>query len=314
MRYVASEPRRPGTVDKTEMQRVIMLVNVPELDAQQAGLQTISIGDVSIGPITVATLVANAVGVNFSSGPAVLNNVVVTLTLQLAATWNIHIPMPWPIPDVNISGSQSLGSATFGPFGVGDVLIPSLAGVSLNIPTLTVANTSATVAPLSNLQLTSVAADTIKAQNTQLPSAGFSLAGLLLGSVDGANITVPAAAIGSASVGHVSGPPISVPALALGPVSAPSVTFPSAQTVGGLNVQIDLSTFHIGTTGDIAIGFDITPTAQTHVDGLSISNGQASASVGQLVAHNVVVPYDAHNLTLANLGINNIAIPSFAIA
>jgi hypothetical protein len=292
----------------------ILLVNVPELDAQQAGLQNISVGQVSIGPITVSNIVANNVNLDFNSGPAVLHNVVVTLTLELALTWAIHIPMPWPIPDINISGSQSLGSPSFGPFGVGDVVIPALTGVHLNIPSLTAVNTSVVAAPLSNLQLTNAQADTIKAQNVKLPTAGFTLAGLVLGSVDGSAITVPAAALGSASVGHLHGDPIQVTQFTLGPVNAPSVTIPSAQSTAALNVPVKLSKIHIGTTGDIAIGLDVTPSAQTHVDAFSISNAQANATVGQVVAQNVVVPYDAHNLTLSDVGINTIAIPSFAVA
>ncbi len=291
-----------------------MLVNVPDLDAQQAGLQTISIGQVSLGPIGVGTLVVDNVDVNFNSGPVVLYNVVVSLTLDVKLTWHIHISMPWPLPDINIGGSADLGSPSFGPFAIGDVTIPTLSNVNLNIPSLTASNTSVTATPLYNLQVSNAAADTIKAQNVKLPSAGFTLAGLLLGSINGSTITVPAASIDSASVDHLSGPPIDVAQLTLGPVTVPTLNIPSAHSTAALNVPVQLSTIYIGTTGDIQLGFDITPSAQTSVAALSIANASANATVSQILAQNLTIPYDAHNLTLSTLGINNIAIPSFAVA
>ena len=45
-----------------------------------------------------------------------------------------------------------------------------------------------------------------------------------------------------------------------------------------------------------------------------VLNANASASVGQVVLHNVTLPYDALNLTLSQIGINTVAIPAFNVS
>jgi len=58
----------------------------------------------------------------------------------------------------------------------------------------------------------------------------------------------------------------------------------------------------------------IVPSVLTHIDHLEISGATASASVGQIVLHDVTLPYDALNLTLSQIGIDTVQIPSFTVA
>jgi hypothetical protein len=45
-----------------------------------------------------------------------------------------------------------------------------------------------------------------------------------------------------------------------------------------------------------------------------IRNLTAGASIGKIELHNVVAPYELLNLTLAQVGIDTIAVPTVAIA
>jgi len=51
--------------------------------------------------------------------------------------------------------------------------------------------------------------------------------------------------------------------------------------------------------------------AGRQVDHLGIWDATASATVGQVVLHDVTLPYDVLNLTLSQIGINTVGIPLF---
>jgi hypothetical protein len=292
-----------------------LLFNVPELDAQQAGLQSISIGQVGIGPINVGDLAIDNVDVTFSAGPVVLHNVVVTVTIEVTFEWDITIPMPWPFDDIHLGSTFDLGPFVFGPMPIGDVTIPSLTNVQLHLPSLAGQNMTATASPLSNLQVSNAVADTVVAHNITLPAAGFSLTGLMLTSVNGTAVGVPAVGVGDASIAHVHGDAVAIPQFTLGPVNVPTLSLPFATSTAPLDVPTVLSPMIIDIpAGLLHASVTLKVTAQSHVDQLDLNGAHASASVGQVVLHNVTLPYDVLNLTLSQVGINSVAIPSFAVS
>ena len=173
-----------------------MQVTVPALDVQQANLKAIDIGQVAIGPITVGDLVLNNADFTMSAAQVVLQSVSVTMHIHVTVDWDIHIGMPDWIPDINIGDSFDLGTLTFGPINIGNVVVPGLSNIQLHIPTLTAQNMSVSADPLG-LTANNATADQIHATNVALPSAGFSIAGLALSSIQGNTISVPAAKLDS---------------------------------------------------------------------------------------------------------------------
>jgi hypothetical protein len=109
-------------------------VRVPALDVQQANLQTIDIGQLAIGPITVGDLVLDNVAVEMAAAQAVLSNVSVTITIHVSVEWHVHVGMPDWIPDIDVGDTYDLGSFGFGPVAVGDIVLPGLNDIKLNIP------------------------------------------------------------------------------------------------------------------------------------------------------------------------------------
>src|SRR5438874_3863388 len=200
-----------------------MHVNVPEADIQRASLSSISLGTVAIGPITVGEMVVNNVDFNMSAGVGFIRGMTVTVRLRIDFEWHIHIPLPWPFDDIDIGDTNYLGTFAFTLPPVGDVTIPGLSNLHFQIPQLTAHNVSAAADPLSNVQLNNASADTIQARDVVLPTAGFTIAGLSLNSVEGDNLSVPAAGVRQATVGHVRGDP-----LTLGDFELPSLTLGSA--------------------------------------------------------------------------------------
>ena len=285
-----------------------MLAKVPQLDIKQAGLQTVALGQVSIGPITVGELVLNGADFAMSAAKGVLQNVSVTVTLRISVEWHVHVGLPDGIPDIDIGDTYDLGSFDFS-MPVGDIVIPGLNNLNFHIPSLTAQNLSVAAAPVG-LQLHNVSAEQIRAVDVALPAAGFTLAGLTLGTVAGSGIGVPAAQVGQATVGHLHGDPVQVPAFTLSSFNLPAAQIPVVSSSTPLSIPADLQGPSVGfDAGLLRIAIHIAPSVLSHIDHLEITGANAHASVGQIVLHNVTLPYDALNLTLSQIGIDTVADP-----
>jgi hypothetical protein len=289
-------------------------VSVPALDVQQASLQAIDIGQVAIGPITVGDLILNNVDFAMSAAQAVLQSVGVTIHIHVTVDWHVHVGMPDWIPDIDFGDSYDLGTLSFGPINIGDVVIPGLNNVQLHIPTMTAQNMAVSANPLG-LKANNATADQIHAAGLALPSAGFSIAGLALTSIQGNTISVPAAKLDHASIAHLHGDPIQVPAFTGSNLTLPSAQIPQVSSSAPLDIPANLSTLTVGfDAGILSVHIHLTPSALMSVNHLEITNANANATVGQLVLHNVTLPYDVLNLTLSQIGINTVAVPAFNVA
>jgi hypothetical protein len=289
-------------------------VTVPALEVQQANLKAIDIGQVAIGPITVGDLVINNADFTMSAAQLVMQSVTVTMHIHVTVDWDIHIGMPDWIPDINIGDSFSLGTLTFGPMNIGNVVVPGLSNMQLHIPSLTAQNMSVSADPLG-LTANNATADQIHASNVALPSAGFSIAGLSLSSVDGNTISVPAAKLDQAKIAHLHGDAIQVPAFRAHTLNLPAAQIPQISSTAPLDIPANLSTITIGfDAGILIVKIHLTPSALMNVNHIEITGADASATVGQIVLHNVTLPYDVLNLTLSQIGINTVAIPAFNVS
>src|SRR5918912_540870 len=109
-----------------------LLLNVPEVDIQNAGLTAVNIGQVGLGPISVGQLVVSDANLSITSGRAMLRNVRVTVTLRIKVEWHVGVSMPDGIPDIDIDRTTDLGSLSFG-MPVGDIELPSLNNINVNV-------------------------------------------------------------------------------------------------------------------------------------------------------------------------------------
>ncbi|HET6376186.1 MAG TPA: hypothetical protein VFF88_09055 [Methylocella sp.] len=290
-----------------------MKVNVPKLDVQRAGLASIAVGHVAIGPVTVGDLVLNNTSFHLSGAQGRLQNVDVTVTLKFVVEWHVHVGLPWPLPDIDVGDTYDLGSLNFS-MPAGDITIPALNNIHINIPSLTAQNLSVSADPLT-LDLRNLSAEQIHADDAELPSAGFTVAGLTLNSVEGEAISVPAAQVSKATIGHVHGDPISIASFGLSNLQLPAAQIPLVSSSAPLDIPANLQTRSVGfDAGILRLAIKVTPSARSHIDHLEITGANASATAGRVVLHNVVLPFDALNITLSQIGINTINIPAFSVA
>ncbi|GEM_PF-1435019 len=290
-----------------------MQATIPKIEIQRAGLTSIAVGQIAIGPITAGTLVLNNADFSLTGAQALLRNVRVTASVKVSVEWHVHVGLPDGIPDIDVGDTYDLGSLSF-PASVGDVSIPSLNNVHINIPALTAQNLSAAASPLG-LGLENAVAEGIEVNQAALPAAGFTIAGLQINSAEADNLSVPAAKVDKVTIRDLHGDPLKIPSFSLNSVHLPSAQIPKVTSSAPLDIPAVLQTRSIGfDAGLLRIAIRLTPSATSHIDHLEITGAQASATVSSVTLQNVSLPYHALNLTLSQIGINTIEIPGFAIA
>jgi hypothetical protein len=248
------------------------------LDVNEATLQTIDIGQVAIGPITVGDLVLNNADFSTSAAQGALTNVSVTIKVHISVEWHVHVGLPDGIPDIDLGDTYDLGSFGFGPVAVGNIVIPGLNNIHLHIPSLTAQNLSVATGSLS-LQLKNAAADKIHATNLSLPDAGFTIAGLSLTSLQGSGVGIPAAKVDQVAVGHLHGDPVQIPSFTLSNLNLPAAQIPTMSSTAPIDITAQLPTQSPGfDAGIIKVFVHLTPSALSHIDRLEITNANANAT------------------------------------
>jgi hypothetical protein len=288
-----------------------MLTTIPQATIQALGVNSVNIGELGIGPIQIGQLVLTDLELNTAADGAFLRNFVVSVTYNMQLDWKLHIELPGKT--IDDSGTEILDSTEF-IIGFGDVKVPGLENLKLDLASLTANNVAATADPVTNLQLGAVAAEQVQTNNLTLPSAGFTIAGLGFGPLNVGGVGVPAANLDSFTIGHVHGD-----AFPMGQMSIANLALPSASVPDITSQAVDVTAtpkpkaFHLD-LGCLDLVLRVNPVAEARIDQLVIRDVQASASLGKIELHNVVAPYELLNLTLGQIGVHTISVPSVAIA
>lgn len=118
----------------------------------------------------------------------------------------------------------------------------------------------------------------------------------------------------SATIQHVHGDPARIPAISLSGLQLPAAQIPSVDSTIPLTIPFDLEGPAASLdAGILRVTLRISPSLTTRVQNLQITGASASASIGQIVLHDVTLPYDALNLSLSQIGIDTIDIPNFTV-
>jgi hypothetical protein len=225
--------------------------------------------------------------------------------------WHLHIELPGNV--IDDSGTEDLDSPTF-IIGFGDIRLPGLENLKIDIASLAVDSPSAAVLPVTNIQLGKAIAEGIQAQNLKLPTAGFTLNGLGLGTLQLAGFGAPAATLDTVTIAKVNGDTTPFGQMALSNLGLPASQIPDIVAQGVDSTATPKpKAFHLD-MGCLDLVLKVNPTAQAHIDQFIIRNIKASGSIGKIELHNVVAPYELLNLTLSQLGIETISVPAVAIA
>jgi len=290
-----------------------MQATIADLTAARAGVGRVSLGHVGVGPLRVRELSMTGTTLSMTGAQGLLQGVDVTVTLHISVEWHVHVGLPDGIPDIDVGDTVDLGSFGFS-MPVGDITLPALDDLHFEIPTVTAQDVAVPETVLS-LELTGAHAEGVHASGTSLPSAGFLLAGLSLTSLEADAVTVPAVGVDRVDVRSLRGDPVQVPVLTLPAITVPTAQVPLVRSTAPLTIPATLQGPSPGfNAGLLRVVLRIRPTVVTRVDRLELTGARATANVGAIVLHDVVVPYEVLDLTLSQLGVDAVEVPVLTVS
>jgi hypothetical protein len=288
-----------------------MLATIAEANITRAGIDTVSVGQIGIGPIHIGQLVLTGFELNASTTGAELRNFRVTISHHMTLDWHLHIEIPGHI--IDDSGTENLGTPTFA-CNFGNITLPGLESLKIDIQSLTTDNVNATANALTNLKLGTAVAETIQAKNLKFPAQGFSIAGLGLGALKINGFGAPAASVDAVTIGRIHGEAFAAPDLTMNNVGLPAASIQDIMSQGIDTVaEPQGKAYHLD-LGCLDLTLKIKPKAEAQIDSLTISGINASTNIGTVELHNIVAPYELLNLTLSQIGIDTIQVPTVSIA
>jgi hypothetical protein len=288
-----------------------MLTTIPETNITRSGVSTVTVGSVGIGPIQIGRLVLTNFSLNASTTGAELRNFRVTISHHMTLDWHLHIDIPGH--DIDDSGTEDLGTPTFA-CNFGNIRIPGLENLKLDIASVAADNVDATANAISNLQLGTAIAEQIQARNLKFPAQGFNIAGLGLGALRIAGFGAPAASVDAVSIGRIHGDAFAAPDVSMSNIGLPAASIGDIVSQGIDTVaEPQGKAYHLD-LGCLDLTLKIKPKAEAQIDQLTISGINASTNIGTVELQNIVAPYELLNLTLSQVGIDTIQVPTVAIA
>jgi len=276
-------------------------INIAQANVASGTAADIKIDQIVLGGVTIGQLTLQGTSLDIASGSAFLENVRIVITLAFEYDWWINLGF------FSDSGTASLGSLSFG-VSLGNVNIPSLNNIPLSIPNVVFANLSATVSPLTSIDLGGGAFGAIAVTDAALPASGFSLSGLGLGAVTIASVQVPETAVSAISIQDFHpNATVVIPSATLGAWQIPSATVADIQGAAPVGVSGTASpqglTLNLGVLGGT---LNVTPTAFVSIGALQLQGVALSGSVTQAILQNIGVPVDLKGIHLGSIDIGEI--------
>jgi hypothetical protein len=277
-------------------------INVAQLLVAAGQVADIKIDRIVPGPIHIDSLSLQGISADLKSAKALLKSVRVLLELKFSLDWWYNIGI-W-----SDSGSDDLGKILF-PVDIGDVEVPSLSNIVLNIPDVTATNVTTTIGPIANFDLGGGAFTGVSATNAAIPTNGFQLDGLGLASASIGNVGIPQTLVDSVSIQdfHPSGN-ILIPNLQLNQLQLPSASVGDVQSEAPIALDAEATSrglrFRLGDV--FGFTFWVTPLAHAHIGSFLLSGLGLSGSVNQASIQNVSVAIDIQGISLTTINIGQI--------
>lgn len=288
-----------------------MQVQVPELAAARLSVQQVDIGQLSAGPVSVGRLVLDDLHVDVHTGAAAFRGLVVTIDLAMVLEWRVEVKVP-VVGSWDWDGTIELGAHSC-TIDIGDLSLPGLETLTVDLAALAVDGLAVQVAPLHDLRLGPLTADGLTVSDVLAPPAGFAVNGFGVGRValDGAGL--PGLTASAATAKHLSGRGLPLGDVALGPLALPQADVADI-TSSGLDAAGTSAPFLFTCdVGILDVTLRVTPSARLQADELRLSGVRTGATVGSVVLHDVVLPYDVLDLRLTQIGVETVALPKIEV-
>lgn len=303
-----------NSLSSTLLAAVMRRISLPKFVSASGSTSSIKIDEIRLDDATVDQVNAEDVKIELDTGNVVLRDVRTVVRLRITFNYGIHIPLPWPIPDFDLDGSTTVESWPI-PFNVGNVDIPALNNVDLDIPSATLEDIEASLDPIKGLDLGSGTFKGVNLDDTVLPAAGFGLGGMSLGALNLNGVSVPSVSAARFSLDEFSpDAKLVFPSISIKNVELPSVSAPDVSSEGPVVVpEVTSSTQHIPLLrGILTASVDIDPTMDIIIGSMDIDNMSAVSSVKKIDIRDMRVSVGVSGVTLDGLELNSVEVESIS--
>lgn len=275
-------------------------INIVQVMASQGNIGDIDIDKILLGDAHIGKLTLQGVTARINSASAFLQDVRAVIELRFRLDWWVDIL--W----IEEDGSEDLGSLSFG-MSIGDVSVPSLANIDLNVPSMSAENLSTTIAPITGLDLGGGTFNGLDVKDTAVPADGFQLSGLGVGNLSLSNLQVPKTRTREARIQQFKpNAPLNLPRADLTQLQLPAA---AAGNIKSGHIALD----GIASTRAISVNFGIfgitikvTPVLHMNIGSMLLQDVSLSAGVSQAKIENIRVPLDVRGVTLKNIDLNGL--------
>lgn len=291
-----------------------MKISLPQASAAHARVGALSVGDVRVGPARVGRLRVRNLRLDAAVSRAELRDVTLQLELGFSLDWSvgfvIDAPDPWPDIRLGEHGTLDLGRMTV-PLHLGHLALPGLAALPLRIPQAAATDVQAVLGALGPLRLGPAVAEQVRLRGVQLPDAGLAVQGLGVAGLRLEGVAVPAASAQQVDVGRLAAGSVPIPSVTLRGLQLPPTRVdPLKVAVQGARTQTMEA--RLGPTGNglIDATLAVRATAGLTIGELWLTGLQAGAEVDEIELRDVQLPLELLDVTLSQLGIGEIAVPT----
>jgi|GEM_PF-540013 len=278
-------------------------LTLDSVGVNSASLNNVEISQVQLGSASIGGIRIENVDARLEQSSAFLQNVRSLLELHFTLEWEVDLGWIGHWGDTNDLGSIDI------PVDLGNINIPDLDNIALDIPQVDIPAAMAAMQPINNLQLGTFSLSGMDVNKATLPAAGLTLTGMGVGEVGISSLSVPGAttqAIKLASAApalDVVLPGATVHNLTIPQTSIPTITsgaFDTDATASAKSLTVNL--------GILKLTLKVTPTVHLDVGAMAISDAQLSASIGAVSVTDIHLPVSVQGLTASSLDAHGITV------
>jgi hypothetical protein len=290
--------------------RALRTIDIAQIGVVSGTAGSLGVDRIEVGEASIDRLVIQGVSASIQAGTTLLQDVRFLLELRLSVDW--WYDFGWLGSDSGTVGLPTLG---FG-LTLGNVLVPSLQDINLSVPSATVTDAGASIAPITHVDLGAARFRDLRVEDTQLPSAGFGLSGMDLGSVTVDNVGFPASTSRRLTLGEFTpDAPLRVPVAEVTGIQIPSAHVPNVVSQGAVDIENAQATRRGVSLSFGLFGFTfwVQPVFDIHIGQLTLSDVTAAASIARLRLEDVSAPVTIRGVRMGDLQLEQLTVNQVSI-
>ncbi len=289
---------------------VMKRIELPTFTAASGSAAAVHIGEIRLENASVDRVDIQNVATRFRTGAISLDNARAIVAIRVFFDWWYDV---WVDSD---SGSTTLGTFDF-PFDIGDIDIPSLNNISLEVPSASLRDIIAAVHPVRDLDLGGATFGPLELDDTLLPSAGFGLGGLSLGAVNLTDVRLPGSSTSRVTLGAFTpNGPLVLPSLRIDGVELPTASAPRISSEGLIAVRHAVASERKlpGVSfGIFGFTLGMQPTLDIFIEALTIRDLAASAMIERIDLRDVRASVALRDLELSRVNLERLHVDRLAL-